>query len=331
MKIDAIMTTYNEKKNLKICIPSVFNQTLPPRRLVIVDAGSTDGTLELIKKFRKKYSIKFIIRRGCNRSKGRNEAIKKSTAEYIFSLNADVKLKRNCIESLARIIIRDSDIGAVGGIQVFPKNQNVIAKAVWYLPGMSELSEINTPLVMKKEIEVKNIPCECCLWRRKALVESGMFNEKLNWGEDPELHYRMRKRGWKLVATRKAKFEHFYKNTIKKFIKQQLFYGIGGVGLIINSPKAAIEILEWKMYVSLFLPFVLSFIFVNISLFWLIILLGLSCVLLLSILPALKVFRKERNLKFSLLVITLQFIKHLLNLFGFYFGIFYEIKKKMIP
>ncbi|MEO0119584.1 MAG: glycosyltransferase, partial [candidate division WOR-3 bacterium] len=211
MKIDAIMTVYNEKKNLIISIPSIFNQTLPPRRLIIVDAGSEDGTIDLIEKLSRRYPIKLIIKKGYNRSQGRNEAISQTSTDYVLCLNADVRLERDCVENLVKIITRSSKIGSVGAIQVYPKNQNYIAKAVWYLPGMAELSEISIPAIMRRDVEVRNTPCECCLWRKKAIMDAGLFNEKLNYGEDSELHYRMRKKGWKLVGTSKARFEHFYK------------------------------------------------------------------------------------------------------------------------
>ncbi|MCS7123369.1 MAG: glycosyltransferase [Candidatus Aenigmarchaeota archaeon] len=327
-KIDAILTIYNEIKNLKTCLHSLFNQTLPPNRLIVVDAGSTDGSIEFIKNLEKKYPIKLIVKKGCNRSEGRNIGIRQSSTEYIFCLNADVKLYRDCIENLLKTIASDKKIGATGGIQVFPKTQTNIAKAIWHLPRMSELSEVNLPAIREKStVEVKNVPCECCIWRRKALLEAGLFNEKLNYGEDPELHYRMRKKGWRIVATRNAKFEHVYKNTITKFSKQQILYGIGGFSLLIHAPAAAIEILGWKIYVSLMLPLSLILLLINQFLFWTIVIIVFSILLTLCLIPAVKAFQREKNIRLFFLVLFLQFIKHLTNLIGFYIGVFYEIRR----
>ncbi|MEM5811451.1 MAG: glycosyltransferase [Candidatus Aenigmatarchaeota archaeon] len=332
MKIDAIMTVYNEKENLIISIPSIFNQTLPPRRLIIVDAGSTDGTTELIKRLSRKYPIRLIVKEGCNRSQGRNIAISKTSTDYILCLNADARLEKDCVENLVKVIGSSSKIGSVGAIQVYPKNQNYIAKAIWYIPGMAEISEVRIPAIMRGDVEVKNTPCECCLWRKKAVVDAGLFDEKLNWGEDPELHYRMRKKGWKILATGKARFEHFYKNTLKKFIKQQFFYGLGGFEMIIKSPRAAIEILGWKIFVFLSFLASLALIFINLSLFLIFILVGLFFLFMLSIMVSLKVLKREKSLSFFFLVFIIHFIKHFMNILGIcsFMYTFYKVLKSHI-
>jgi len=60
---------------------------------------------------------------------------------------------------------------------------------------MAQVSFVTTPQLKTEEIvETHSVSCECGIWRREALPE-GLFDERLNWGEDSEFHHRMRKNG----------------------------------------------------------------------------------------------------------------------------------------
>ena len=48
-KISIIVAVYNSKKTLQRCIDSVFSQTYPHKELIIIDGGSTDGTVDILR------------------------------------------------------------------------------------------------------------------------------------------------------------------------------------------------------------------------------------------------------------------------------------------
>ena len=48
--IDIVIRTLNECENLKILFPRLIRQTVRPNKIIFVDSGSTDGTLEYINK-----------------------------------------------------------------------------------------------------------------------------------------------------------------------------------------------------------------------------------------------------------------------------------------
>jgi cellulose synthase/poly-beta-1,6-N-acetylglucosamine synthase-like glycosyltransferase len=49
--VDVVIPALNEAENILLCIASVARQTLPPRRIILVDDGSHDGTIERAKGF----------------------------------------------------------------------------------------------------------------------------------------------------------------------------------------------------------------------------------------------------------------------------------------
>jgi Glycosyltransferases involved in cell wall biogenesis len=52
MKVSIITVVYNNKNTIEDCLQSVRNQTYPSIEHIIIDGGSTDGTVEVIGKYR---------------------------------------------------------------------------------------------------------------------------------------------------------------------------------------------------------------------------------------------------------------------------------------
>jgi len=46
-----IIVNWNGSEHLATCLPAVIGQTVPPREVIVVDNGSTDGSLELLRQF----------------------------------------------------------------------------------------------------------------------------------------------------------------------------------------------------------------------------------------------------------------------------------------
>ena len=60
-KVSVIMPALNVAKYIRQCMESVINQTLKDIEIIVIDAGSSDGTLEILKEFEAKDSrVKLI-------------------------------------------------------------------------------------------------------------------------------------------------------------------------------------------------------------------------------------------------------------------------------
>lgn len=240
-KFDMILTCFNDEKNLLKCLPSVAVQK-KVRRLIAVDAGSTDRTLDLLKSFKKYFPTRIIVKKGCTRGEGRNIAIEKAETEFIGCINADVVLYPDWSEKILEVMGKDGRIGAVGSNQVLSPDFNLMQKLIYYIPGMNgRLEEFKGDVIWNAH----TAPCEALLWRKEAVHDAGLF-PKANWGEDSLLHAIMKKKGWKVVLAREAKIIHLYKDTLGKFLKQQYMYGIGGRYIKKNFPDFADDILRSK-------------------------------------------------------------------------------------
>lgn len=109
-KISVIITVKNEGKTIEKLLASLQAQTRPPDEIVIVDGGSTDQTVEIIKAWSDKLPIKLIVKPGLNISQGRNLAIKEASGEIIASTDAGVKLSPVWLEALTRPFERGAEV-----------------------------------------------------------------------------------------------------------------------------------------------------------------------------------------------------------------------------
>lgn len=87
-KISVILPVYNGEKYIKKAIESVLSQTLTDFQLIIVNDGSTDGTLDIINEFRDN-RITLINQKNLGPGASRNRAFQKVTSEYVMFLDAD--------------------------------------------------------------------------------------------------------------------------------------------------------------------------------------------------------------------------------------------------
>ncbi|OPX40858.1 MAG: glycosyl transferase [Desulfobacteraceae bacterium 4484_190.3] len=87
MKISIITAVRNGVSSIGDCIESVQNQTYPVEH-IIIDGGSTDGTIEIVNKYRDRIS-KFISEQDKGIYDGMNKGIKIATGDIIGILNSD--------------------------------------------------------------------------------------------------------------------------------------------------------------------------------------------------------------------------------------------------
>jgi glycosyltransferase involved in cell wall biosynthesis len=89
-KISVVMSVYNGGKYLKLAVESILNQSFKDFEFIIINDGSTDKSLDLLKSFQKQDErIKIISRENKGLISSLNEGIKLAQGEYITRMDAD--------------------------------------------------------------------------------------------------------------------------------------------------------------------------------------------------------------------------------------------------
>ena len=103
MKISTIVPVYNTEKYVGRCIDSIISQTYPDWELILVDDGSTDGSLNIIESYAKKDPrINVIHQKNEGPGMARNSGIVQATGEYIVFIDSDDVIRPDYFEKLSK-------------------------------------------------------------------------------------------------------------------------------------------------------------------------------------------------------------------------------------
>lgn len=99
--ISLIIPVYNAEKFLDESLNCVINQTYENLEIILVNDGSTDKSLEIMQRFAKNDSrIVIINQKNTGQARARNNAVKKSKAEYISFMDADDIIDENYVSEM---------------------------------------------------------------------------------------------------------------------------------------------------------------------------------------------------------------------------------------
>ncbi len=147
MKVSIITTIYNEEEGIEKFIESINRQSTQPNEIVIVDGGSSDNSLNIIKqKLNPNISKKIIVDNSCNRSntpgpiaKGRNRAIAEASNEIILATDAGCKLDENWVEKMKHPFIKCSADVVAGVYKAEPGNEFQNSLAATFCPSIDKI------------------------------------------------------------------------------------------------------------------------------------------------------------------------------------------------
>jgi glycosyltransferase involved in cell wall biosynthesis len=155
--VDVVLLTKNSERILDKCLTSVY-ENVPVNQLIAVDGYSTDGTLEILEGFNRKYrNVKVVLDHG-TRATAREKGIRLVSTEWFMFVDSDVVVCHDWYEKALKHV--DKRTGAVWGIEVWSTIQNLtmlkiflsVTRKIFDLRGGTHDTLVRTELV--KEIQI---------------------------------------------------------------------------------------------------------------------------------------------------------------------------------
>lgn len=100
--VTVIIPAYNAEKTIKNTIESVYRQTFQDVQIIVVNDGSTDGTLGILSGYSDRDNLNLINQENQGVSAARNAGIRNALGKYVFFLDSDDFIGYNVLESLYR-------------------------------------------------------------------------------------------------------------------------------------------------------------------------------------------------------------------------------------
>jgi GT2 family glycosyltransferase len=221
--ISILVLNYNGKHLLKPCLDSVFEQKFTDYELIVVDNNSSDGSAAYIKEnFPKAKLVKNAENFGFAR--GNNRGIEVCRGEWIFFLNNDTTLAKDCLEFLFKHI------------------ENREAKQLVFMPLMlkadfpEQIDSAGDELYpwgyagkyKNAFANFREIALACCgaaVFNRELLRKlNGFDDDFFLYYEDVDLSLRARHSGAEIWLVPQAKVLHKGSATVGKRSSQRLYY-----------------------------------------------------------------------------------------------------------
>jgi GT2 family glycosyltransferase len=255
--ISVVMLNYNGLKYLKKTIPPILNLDYPNYEFVIVDNGSTDGSIDFIKRHKK---IR-LVENGENLgySKGKNIGVKNARGEYVLLLDNDILIgEKETLKKFLDFHKKNDNVGFVSVPTLDYKRRDKKTRVY----GLSYISRINYKNI--DEI-LKNTP-----YIVGATTGQNIFFKKVFWevvGGIDEIYpfniddYDLGARSWNLGYKNWILTSHFFlhmgedRSSIENWCWKNQFYLSGYCRMMLKNYRIS----------SLFLWFPLSILWITIK------------------------------------------------------------------
>jgi len=183
MKISVVVPNLNESESLPLFLKSLQNQTFKNFETIIIDGGSTDGSLRIAEAFG---IAKIYIDTTRNIGYIRNVAASFATGDILFHTSSDTFLEPKLLEKIAKFFEEHPDVVALGA-RTFPLGTSIIAHVGYQIFDFLRFLFTISPFPLHKFRPSGNFTCikrdvfeEIGGFPEVPINEDGLFGQKID-------------------------------------------------------------------------------------------------------------------------------------------------------
>jgi len=185
-RISVIIPNYNRETLVGDTISNLLSQTLPPQEIIVVDDGSTDKSVEVIRSFGDK--IKLIRQANQGPGAARNAGLRIAMGEFVQFQDSDDLYSLNKLEVQAKLLEETgADIAFSPWVKLKIEGRNAVLEN-HVLPAKNAGGKIEPALLVAARL-VHPFFRVCCFAAR-FWTKVGFYRTDLMIGEDGELFFR---------------------------------------------------------------------------------------------------------------------------------------------
>jgi glycosyltransferase involved in cell wall biosynthesis len=184
--VSVIIPNYNRADLIGITLDNILSQTLKPSEIIVVDDGSTDNSVEVIRSFGEKVTL--ICQENQGPGAARNAGLKVASGDYIQFFDSDDLCSLNKFELQVKALENSgADIAYSPWVKVYIDSQKVYFEN--HVLQQRQLPKNQKPLVWF--LRTWNIVFQACMVRHSFIQKVGNYRTDLMPSEDSELLLRI--------------------------------------------------------------------------------------------------------------------------------------------
>lgn len=212
--ISVVVCSCNGARTIRQSLEALRKIIYPKYEVIVVDDGSRDATPTIAEE----YKVRLIRQSNQGLSAARNAGWKAAKGEIVAYLDDDAAPDPHWLQYLASAFMAGQWAG-VGGPNIGFPDDSFVARCVDHAPG-------NPTHVLLTDREAEHLPGCNMAYRKSCLAAVDGFDPQFRIaGDDVDLCWRLREKGWKLGFHPGAMVWHHRRNTVQTYWRQQLNYG----------------------------------------------------------------------------------------------------------
>lgn len=188
-KISIVTPSYNQGKFLEKTILSVIEQGYPNLEYIIIDGGSTDNSVDIIKKYEQHLTY-WVSEKDNGQSEAINKGLSRCTGDIIAWLNSDDYYEPTTFEKVIAAFNESEDnLIVYGDCRILEVNENIeVTKEYIIVP-----KQISYWTLLKYWEGAFLPPQPSIFWKKSVQDKTNLLSEKLNFGMDLEFWLQLSK------------------------------------------------------------------------------------------------------------------------------------------
>ncbi len=178
-KISIITPSYNQGQFIEQTIQSVLNQNYPNLEYIVIDGGSSDNTLEILKKYDQQITY-WVSEKDRGQSHAINKGLEKCTGEIFNWLNSDDYLEPGALHKIARTYLSSGGNFIIGTTKIHDLGKNTTSEII-----------TNEFATLGKTISKINFWQPSAYMLLEDVKKVGQCTESLHYGMDTELYIKI--------------------------------------------------------------------------------------------------------------------------------------------
>jgi GT2 family glycosyltransferase len=201
-----------------------------PFEVIAVDDGSTDGSPAILDAWQRSKGVRVIRARAGSHPAAVNVGVRASTHQVICLVDQDVELQPGWLGEMTDAL-SEPRVAAVQGAYTAAPRAPLVARVM----GL-DLEERYSAMADK---DTGHVCTGNSAYRLDALRDVGLFDESFGYAADNDMSYRLAAAGHRLRFCPAAKAVHYWKESLRGYLRQQYGFGYGRLDLVAKHPRRA--------------------------------------------------------------------------------------------